>query len=391
MVAHQAAKKVLFLLSHTGGGHLAAARAIRDALYIRYGDKSLDVSFVDVFRDYCLPPFKYAPEVYPAWVNQSAWSWGQSYKALNGPRRAKIAGAFVYWANKSKIKRLPYEHQADVVVSVHSIITRPSMQAFSQRPYRPPFITVVTDLASTPMFWYENRVERCFVPTRAAYEEALRCKLPAEHVIETGLPIHPKFLHPGFDKQLIRQEMGWHPTLPMVQLVSGGDGVGPLEETLQALRGLAQPFQLLVVCGRNDELRRVLHRKYADEHTHIYGFVDMPRYLAASDILITKAGPATISEAFALGVPMIISGAIPGQETGNVEYVVKNKAGEYAPKPDQVANILRRWLDEGPASLLQRSESTRQLARPDAVWQIADAVWQYAHHPIIPTQRQAWV
>lgn len=383
------AKKVLFLLSHTGGGHLAAAKAIRDALHMRYGNDAVDVTFVDVFREYCVPPFKYAPEVYPAWVNQSAWTWGESYRALNGPMRAKVAGAFIYWANKSKIKHLPYEHPADVIVSVHSVITRPSMHAFNKLAQRPPFLTVVTDLASTPMFWYENRVEKCFVPTRAAYHEARRCKIPESHIVEAGLPVHPKFTQRDFDTQQIRQEMGWDANLPVVQIASGGDGVGPIEETVQALQQVSQPMQLVVICGRNEELRRVLQRKYANQHTHIYGFVDMPRYLAAADILVTKAGPATITEACTLGVPMIISGAIPGQETGNVTWVVENGAGVYAPKPDQIAQHLAQWLQEGPEGLAQRAAAARRLARPDAVWQIADAVWDYAHQPPVPTKRKA--
>ena len=103
--------------------------------------------------------------------------------------------------------------------------------------------------------------------------------------------------------------------------------------------------------------------------------------MAASDIIVTKAGPSTISEAAIAGLPMIISDRIPGQETGNVRLVTENRAGIYLPKPEKVAERIRQWLAEGPETLRQRAENARRIARPDAVWEIADAVWDWANRP----------
>ena len=78
---------------------------------------------------------------------------------------------------------------------------------------------------------------------------------------------------------------------------------------------------------------------------------------------------------------MIISDRIPGQETGNVRLVTENKAGVYLPKPEKVAERIREWLDEGPEALAARAANARRIARPDAVWEIASAVWDWANRP----------
>jgi len=92
-------------------------------------------------------------------------------------------------------------------------------------------------------------------------------------------------------------------------------------------------------------------------------------------------------------LPVIIYDAIPGQETGNVDFVVKNDAGIFAPSPEQVASAVSHWLAEGPAglakrSLAKRSANARELGQPDAVWTIADEVWEYAHRPPIRQERR---
>jgi 1,2-diacylglycerol 3-beta-galactosyltransferase len=381
-------KRVLILMSDTGGGHRAAAEAIRDALRIQHGDEA-HVEIVDVFRYYSPAPFKYAPEFYPWWVNRSKTSWGLGYNLSNTRQRAKLLSSGMYMTIEGGLKRMFREHPADVVVCVHSVLTRPSMQALLRLKERPPFITVVTDLVSTHMFWYDRRTERCLVPTQPAYDRGLESGMSPEQLRITGLPVHPRFSQILTDKATARETLGWHPDLPAILLVGGGEGMGPLHKTARAINSKRLNCQLAVIAGRNAELKARLESARWNQPTHIYGFVtDMPRLMAAADILVTKAGPATISEACIAGLPMILYDAIPGQETGNVDYVVDNGAGVFAPTAYLVANAVADWLAEGPNSIQRRSDSARRLARPNAVWDIADEVWTWAHRPRIPTRRR---
>jgi 1,2-diacylglycerol 3-beta-galactosyltransferase len=382
-------KRILILMSDTGGGHRAAAEAIRDALRLRHGDDA-HVNIVDVFRYYSPAPFKFAPEFYPWWVNRSKTSWGLGYNLSNTRQRAKLLSSGMYVTIEGGLKRMFREYPADVVVCVHSLLTRPSMQALLRLNERPPFITVVTDLVSTHMFWYDRRAERCLVPTQPAYDRGIESGMSPEQMRITGLPVHPRFTQTLTDKATARKTLGWDPDLPAILLIGGGDGMGPLYKTARTINSRRLDCQLAIVAGRNGELKSRLETSKWNQRTRIYGFVnDMPRLMAAADVLVTKAGPATISEACIAGLPMILYDAIPGQETGNVDYVVGNAAGEFAPNAYLVAETVAAWLAEGSNGLKRRSDSARRLSRPNAVWDITDEIWAWAHQPRIPTERRS--
>lgn len=380
-------KRVLFLMSDTGGGHRAAAVAIRDALYQRHGQHAVDVELVDVFK-HALFPLNYMPEFYPMWVNYSSATWGAGFRWSNNRRRASVLSSGMYLTSGHRLRRMAYDNPADVVVCVHSVITRPSMRAFLAMPQRPPFITVVTDLVSTHAFWYDRNVDRCLVPTRDAYNRGLEFGLRPNQLRLTGLPVHPGFQQ--MDRMAARAGLGWHTDRPVVMMVAGGDGMGPLYETARAIDERRLNCELVIVAGRNKVLKERLDASLWNQPTRIYGFVDnMPQMMAAADVLVTKAGPATISEALIAGLPMILNDAIPGQETGNVDYVLQNNAGVYAPTPEDVARQTTAWLAEGSGALRERAERARRISRPNAVWDIADEVWEYAHHPPIATTRRS--
>jgi len=369
-------RRVLVIMSDTGGGHRAAAEAIQNATE-RLHPGQLVFDLVDVFRDYTPPPFRFAPRIYPTWVNYAAPTWGMSFAMTNDALRSRMAVNFFYLYWRRGLQRLFREHPADLVIGVHSILTRPVMKALRYVPNPPPFVSVVTDLMSTHAFWYDPGVTRCLVPTPQAYERGLQFGLQPHQLRLTGLPIHPKFLEDLTSKAEARRALGLCEDLPLVLLVSGGEGMGPLFKIAEAINQKRAACQMVVVAGRNDKLRHQLEQHHWNQPTKIYGFVDfMPKLMAAADMLVTKAGPATITEAFTAGLPIIISGAIPGQEAGNVDLVVANGAGVFAPSPQGVAQTVLDWLQRGADELRERAEKARQLAKPQAVWEIAEEV----HH-----------
>lgn len=376
-------KRVLFLFSDTGGGHRSAFQAIQDAMEMRYGD-AVAFDAVDVLRE-CKWPLNKQPELYPRVVNTSKMLWALMYHSFDGRRRARWARTFIYRNNRRALRRIVAEHPADVVVCTHSVIANPAFRAFLTLEQRPPFLTVVTDLVTTPSFWYDPRVDHCFVPTETAYRRGLRLGMSPSQMQITGLPVNPHFINAITTKAEARAEFGFDPNLPAVLIVAGVEGMGSIFKMVRALDAQPIAAQLVVVCGRNDDLRRrLLERDWQNRH-HIFGYVtnyrDMPRIMAASDVVVTKAGPSTISEAAIVGLPMIISDRIPGQESGNVRLVTENRAGVYLPKPEKVAQRIIDWLNEGPDALRQRAANAKRIARPEAVWEIADAVWDWANRP----------
>jgi 1,2-diacylglycerol 3-beta-galactosyltransferase len=144
-----------------------------------------------------------------------------------------------------------------------------------------------------------------------------------------------------------------------------------VKRVAKALNEAALPATLVVICGRNAELKADLEALDWKMPVHLYGFTtEMPAFMAASDMLLTKAGPGTISEAFISGLPLVLYARLPGQEDGNVSYVVQEKAGIWAPRPREVIDAVRHWI-EVPEARRQAAEASLRMARPGAARQIA--------------------
>lgn len=378
-------------MSDTGGGHRAAAEAIRDGLYEKYGKENIDAELLDVFR-LSRFPMNYLPEFYPWLIARSKGSWGLGYKMSNTRRRAAVLSRTMYLANSRRFKKMARKNPVDVIVCVHSIIARPSLKAWRALDYRPPFITVVTDLVSTHSFWYDKHAEFTMVPTQAAFDKGLETGIPADKMRITGLPVNPAFVEKLEGKEISREKLGWEQGKTTILMVAGGEGMGALWDTARAINDLKRDIQLVVIAGRNKSLKAKMDAAEWNQTTHIYPFVtNMPQLMDAADIIVTKAGPATITEAAIAGLPMILMDAIPGQEDGNVTHVIDHDAGAWAPQPQKVAEVIDQWLDEGQEGLKKRSEHVASIARPSAVWDIADTVMEWAaHKPIKNPDRSLW-
>ena len=190
----------------------------------------------------------------------------------------------------------------------------------------PPFATVVTDLTSCHPTWFHPGVDACFVPTEEVAKQARRRGLKERQIVMHGLPIRPVFASALPPKPALRKRLGLAPDGNVVLLVGGGEGMGLLEPTAAALAArLPASAQVVVVCGRNAALAARLTAKapsYACKLV-VKGFVsNMDQLMGAADVVITKAGPGTIAEALIRGVPLMLNGAIPCQEEGNVPFVV---------------------------------------------------------------------
>ena len=159
-------------------------------------------------------------------------------------------------------------------------------------------------------------------------------------------------------------------------LIGGGEGIGPVEEiAVECNASLSQggkpAGQIVVVCGRNKTLQDRLAARDWAAPVRINGFVDnMPDWMAACDCIVTKAGPGTIAEALICGLPIVLSGFIPGQEEGNVPYVVENGVGEYSTAPREIAAIVARWFGPERDDLPIMAARARELGHPQATFDI---------------------
>jgi 1,2-diacylglycerol 3-beta-galactosyltransferase len=381
--------RVIFLMSDTGGGHRAAGRAIEAALQLRYPDE-FETFYVDVFREYTPPPMKYAPEIYPMWVKHSLKTYGWYFWFFDQVMQLPLArNTLPMLIAEDRVKKMVADYQPDIIVVLHGAFSRFVVAARSKLKLDIPIITVITDLAKPHVAWYHPGVDRCLVPCEAAFQRGLKLGVPAEKMKLVGHPAHPKFALYQGSKRDARRELKWAPDVPAIMLLGGGEGMGVMDEIALSINARALDAQLAIVCGRNEVLRRKLQAVSWNQQTYVYGFVaNMEIMMRAADVLITKAGPGTIAEAAISGLPLILSGAIPFQESPNADFVVENHAGVYEPDPAGIAATLEAWLSPGNDTLRQLAENVRQIAYPAATFDIADeiaalccrgqSVWQ--HH-----------
>jgi processive 1,2-diacylglycerol beta-glucosyltransferase len=150
---------------------------------------------------------------------------------------------------------------------------------------------------------------------------------------------------------------------------------------LANIAGLAQldlAAQLLVICGRNEALRRHVAQLPARMPVRALGFVDnVAELMRAADLLLTKAGGVTLAEAFCCGVPVVVHDVLPGQEAGNLEYVLGEEAVLFAPDPDVLARIARDLVHD-PHRRAALAERGARLARPSASREIARGLLERA-------------
>ncbi|QDZ19116.1 diacylglycerol glucosyltransferase [Chloropicon primus] len=371
----EAPMKVLILYKTTGGGHKASAQALKDAFELNYG-RNLEVTMLDVLP-LCAPPFNKSDMYYDfmvkhpfLWRGAFAWSstkWGE-----------RVGFAWYKVGLVDNLKKLFLQTSPDLVVSVHPLLQVPSLAALKalrvqqHEPRRIPFATVVTDYTTCHATWFDKGVDKCFVPTVETREFGERRGLTSSQLVMHGLPIRPAFSMLSSNKSRLRQRLGIKRGLNTVLIVGGGDGMGPVEETCVALdnRFEGGEGQIIVICGRNKKLVKSLQKRKWSSNVVVLGFVsNMHEWMSASDCIITKAGPGTIAESLACGLPIMLNNFIPCQEAGNIPWVIDNGVGDYSNEPDEVASTVLAWFRGG---LRKMRKKALGLGRPEATFQIVD-------------------
>jgi 1,2-diacylglycerol 3-beta-galactosyltransferase len=129
---------------------------------------------------------------------------------------------------------------------------------------------------------------------------------------------------------------------------------------------------MVVVSGGDEDLFHYLENKPWKVKIRLYPYVEnLAEYIRASDIIISKAGGLIVAETLAGGLPLLLIDALPGQETGNVKFVLESGAGEFANTPEEAVAILGRWLQVDSAELSLKAMNARRAGRPDAAYDTA--------------------
>lgn len=406
-------RTILFLIADTGAGHRSAANAISNAIrlisqqeqeaWLAHHQKDASVAaasdrgdslsaknelppstyrieIVDVFEEYSRFPLREAVKLYGPAIRYNPKLYGEVFRRSNREGSVMTISSLTNPLILNGLLRLFTAIQPDVVVSIHPLINFVTIRALRQLGLPIPFITVVTDLVSLHFSWFAPGADAYIVPTEQARQLYLKRKLDPKRVHMLGMPIDPKYTLEVEPKAELRRRFNLLNDVPVVLLVGGGDGAGGLHAAVRAISQAHLPVQLLVVTGRNKKLYAQLQRTRDRLHVpaRILGFVNnMPELMHASDVIVTKAGPGTICEALACDLPIILSGYVPGQEEGNIDYVVHNDVGVLAMDSHTLTDELRRLIKPGSPELRRQLANAHKISRPSSSFDIAQCIMSF--------------
>jgi 1,2-diacylglycerol 3-beta-galactosyltransferase len=346
-----------------------------------YGDAAA-VEMVDLFVEMERWPFYRFPDWYPVVVGLRGIPWAVGYHLSDGVKLMRTMSKLVWPYAGSAMCDVLRCHPADVIVSLHPIPNYALTLALRQMGWQTPVAIVAVDLVTVHAGWLAPGAQLYLMASEAARDRALERGLPEERVHAVGMPTRRSFVTAmHIPKSEARAELALPSNRPIVLMVGGGEGMGPLSQVVKALARRRPDAHLIAIAGRNKALYRELRELDLPVPIQVEGFVsNMELWMRAADILVTKAGPNTLCEAFLAGLPLVLYTALPGQEEGNISHVVENGAGIWAPLPRLAAKAVMHLLADTDRrqSMALRS---RELARPRATEGIARHIWELAAAP----------
>ncbi len=364
---------VLLLHASAGAGHKRAAEALAKG----FEERGAGVEVRDIL-DFTAPVFRktYA-EGYLNVVRTAPELWGYMYartdQSSQKPWEKRVRTAFNR-LNTLKFLRFLRQTQPDAVVCTHFMPLELVGTRRSRHRPRLPLYGVVTDFAVHSL-WMAPHVDRYFVASAEAARQLARRGQPAGRIAITGIPVDPVF---AVSRPIaeVRAELGLRPDLPVVLVLCGGFGVGPVADLLRTFRDEPLSVQIVVITGRNETLRQEAEAiaRTASTPVRVEGFVtNMHTWLNAADLLVSKPGGLTTAEALAMGKPMVIVDPIPGQEQRNAEMLLEEGAAvrlfEAADASWKIGNLVR-----DPRRLASLSANAKRLGRPTAAASIVNAI-----------------
>jgi len=360
----------MIALAPAGGGHLSVTRALSEALSELAPD--ITISAVNVYSaEYGVFPVPALPRLYALLAVNSPALWRRVYySTCSQARFSLIERAAQPWLRPT-LKAALQATQPDVVVSALPALGYTLQRALCDLGWSRPLAVVVSDLVNIHPAWITHGATWYAVPTEEARQACIRAGVAPESIHMLGLPVSRAFVEPPADRAALRRRLGVPEAARMVLIMGGADGAGPVEETVQQLLASGEPAFPVVIAGRNERLRRRLAARVRPSAGRVLGFVsNMAEWMWAADLLVTKAGPNTIMEAVHCGLPIVLTGALPGQEEGNIDFVLANGLGTVATRPEEIVQAIRRLLhDEAQRAAIV--EAMGRIRCPQAARDIA--------------------
>jgi 1,2-diacylglycerol 3-beta-galactosyltransferase len=378
-------KSILILTGDAGFGHRRAAEAIKAAFTDLVPD--YNVTIENPAQDPDLPEMLRRVESgYDDIVKDDPTLYQLAYAATDAPVVAQLMQDIATTALNRAMRNVLTRQMPDAIVTTYPAYTQSAFRTARELGITAPIDVVVTDLVGVHSLWFHDKVAQTFVPTGQVYRQALDQGLTRSSVQLTGLPVNPRIAREKRSRSEIRTALGWDQEL-VTALVVGSARSGQTANITRLLDRSGLNLQVVAVAGGDQETEEALKEIEWKGTVHTYGLINnMSEFMRAADFIVCKAGGLIVTESLACGLPLILHEALPGQEVGNVKYVVDSGAGVWSPGPIGVLTTAYAWLAKDRSELEKCRQAALQVGKPRAAYDVAERVLRQIQNPLSPEE-----
>jgi processive 1,2-diacylglycerol beta-glucosyltransferase len=374
MTAHASGLHIVILSCNYGGGHHRVAEVLGHEL--RQRSPGCRVEIYD-YIETCIRPWYNLTfsSLYFGSERWAPWLYHWFYQVTSAISADSTAQRFINSLGKRRFAAILQAQRLDIVVCTYCLLAGGRSELKREGRTEVPCVTVVTDHAVHRQ-WIHPGIELYLVFSDQVRDGMVAHGLLPDRVLPTAIAVAPAFGTP-LQPQLLHRQYGLEPALPTILVMVGAHNLmrGALD-VYRNIVALPRPAQLLFVCGKDEQLRQVIEQlaQEASRPIRVFGYVsEIPALMAVSDLMITKAGGVTTSEALAAELPMVLINPIPGQEEENATFLQAVGAAIAAPRPAALPSLIADLLDH-PERLARLREGARRVKRPDAAAQAAEVI-----------------
>jgi len=363
---------VLFLYMVPETGHQKAAEAIMEAA--RQMDPRVLCEGIDAVHHAYPVIGNVVNKVYLQMLKTAPFIWEYLYDNPDVEKTTRASRGLLTMMSSFRLKQLLKKHRPSVIVCTQAAPATAMTAIKRKGGHRLPIVGVVTDFG-VHAYWIHQEIDLYLVGHDDVKRELIQKGIPEHRIRVTGIPIRPRFGE-TMDRFEARRRLHINPNKSTVLIMGGSHGLGQLDELVSSINAIPYDFQAIVVCGRNRSMHKKLLKTTAHmPNMHVMGYVkDSPLLMSAADILITKPGGLTCSEAMAKQLPLILTNPIPGQEERNVSFLTRHQVARLARTPEELVHAVTDLLRHPKKTELMRQRA-RLVAKPFSAWESARLIF----------------
>lgn len=368
---------ILILSVSAGGGHSHAAEAVKQHVLLKEPDSRIEI--IDTLK-YINPVLdKVIIGSYLKTIKMTPALFGKLYYFSENDEALATVSKKINEMMASKLLQLIQDFNPQVIISTHPFPTE--MVSILKRKYKIeiPIICILTDY-SPHSFWIHPMIDAYVVSNKDMKEEMIERGVNGDQIFDLGIPTDPDFLD-KFDKSATFKELNFNLDKPTFMVMGGSLGIGKISIIYKELLDIKKDIQILVITGNNKKLYSELLsiENTSNKAVKILGYTEeVNKYMQACDLLITKPGGLTISEALICRIPMAIFSPIPGQEERNADFLFRHNLAINLGNGDNCKEILDQMLED-KNSFIKMKENCKNFGKP----QVGDSIYKLIESMII--------